>query len=215
MPDGSVKSKNKSKETHLTFKYMPGFGNDFESEALPGALPQGMNSPQKCAYGLYAEQLSGTPFTAPRSRNERTWCYRIQPSVKHLNKLAKISLPYWKSAPCISDNVISLGQYRWDPIPATKSGDTFITGMRTITTTGDVNMQTGMASHVYVADKSMDQEYFYSADSELLVVPQSGALVFKTELGLIDIAPGEVALIPRGLVFSVMLQDDICRGVVL
>ena len=93
MPDGSVKSKSKSLETNLKFKYMPGFGNDFETEALAGALPQGMNSPQKCAYGLYAEQLSGTPFTAPRSRNERTWCYRIHPSVKHLNKLEKISLP--------------------------------------------------------------------------------------------------------------------------
>ena len=214
MPDGSVKSKNKSLETNLKFKYMPGFGNDFETEALPGALPQGMNSPQKCAYGLYAEQLSGTPFTAPRAKNERTWCYRIHPSVKHLNKLEKISLPYWKSAPCITDDVISLGQYRWDPIPITKKGDTFISGIRTITTTGDVSMQTGMASHVYVADKSMDRDYFYSADSELLVVPQLGGLVFKTELGLIDIAPGEVALIPRGLVFSVLLQDEICRGFV-
>ena len=95
MPDGSVKSKGKALKTNLKFKYMPGFGNDFETEALAGALPQGMNSPQKCAYGLYAEQLSGTPFTAPRSRNERTWCYRIYPSVKHLNKLEKINLPHW------------------------------------------------------------------------------------------------------------------------
>ena len=214
MPDGSVKSKSKAPKTNLKFKYMPGFGNDFETEALAGALPQGMNSPQKCAYGLYAEQLSGTPFTAPRARNERTWCYRIHPSVKHLNKLEKISLPYWKTAPSINDDVISLGQYRWDPIPITKKGNTFIAGMRTITTTGDVGMQTGMASHVYVADKSMDNDYFYSADSELLVVPQIGGLVLKTELGLIEIVPGEVALIPRGLVFSVLLQDEICRGFV-
>ena len=92
MPDGSVKTKNKSKEANLVCKYMPGFGNDFETEALAGALPQGMNSPQKCAYGLYAEQLSGTPFTAPRSRNERTWCYRIQPSVKHLNTIQLLNL---------------------------------------------------------------------------------------------------------------------------
>jgi len=53
--------------------YMPGFGNDFETEALPGALPHGQNSPQRCAYGLYAEQLSGSPFTAPRGINERSW----------------------------------------------------------------------------------------------------------------------------------------------
>ena len=148
MPDGSVKSKNKSFETNFKFKYMPGFGNDFETEALADALPQGMNSPQKCAYGLYAEQLSGTPFTAPRSRNERTWCYRIHPSVKHLNKLEKINLPYWESAPCISEDIISLGQYRWDPIPIIKKGDNFITGMRTITTTGDVSMQTLSLIHI-------------------------------------------------------------------
>ena len=140
MPDGSAKSKSKVLKTNLKFNYMPGFGNDFETEALAGALPQGMNSPQKCAYGLYAEQLSGTPFTAPRARNERTWCYRIHPSVKHLNRLEKISLPYWKSAPCVSDDIISLGQYRWNPVPIIKSGNTFISGMRTITTTGDVNM---------------------------------------------------------------------------
>jgi hypothetical protein len=81
------------------FWRMPGFGNDFETEALPGALPQGMNSPQKCNYGLYGEQLSGTAFTAPSHQNERTWCYRIRPSVKHSSPLQKIDLPYWKSAP--------------------------------------------------------------------------------------------------------------------
>ena len=134
MPDGSTKSKDKNHKVKLEYKYMPGFGNDFETEALPGALPQGMNSPQKCSYGLYAEQLSGTPFTAPRSRNERTWCYRIRPSVKHLGSLKKISQPYWKTAPCINDEIISLGQYRWDPVPYDKKGNTFISGMRTITT---------------------------------------------------------------------------------
>ena len=91
-------------------KYMPGFGNDFETEALKGALPQGMNSPQKCAYGLYAEQLSGTAFTAPRGQNERTWCYRIRPSVRHVGRFDKIAMPYWKSAPNIDPDVASLGQ---------------------------------------------------------------------------------------------------------
>ena len=214
MPDGSTKSKDKNHKVKLDYKYMPGFGNDFETEALPGTLPQGMNSPQKCSYGLYAEQLSGTPFTAPRSRNERTWCYRIRPSVKHLGSLKKISHPYWKTAPCINDEIISLGQYRWDPVPYDKKGNTFISGMRTITTTGDVNMQTGMASHVYLADKSMDKEFFYSADSELLIIPQEGGLIFHTELGIIDIFPGDIALIPRGLVFSAKIATDLCRGFV-
>jgi len=194
--------------------YFPGFGNDFETEALPGALPQGRNSPQLCPYGLYAEQLSGTPFTAPRGQNERTWCYRIQPSVKHVGRFIPIAMPYWKSAPHILDNVTSLGQYRWDPISHTDEPHTFVTGMRTITTAGDVNTQTGMAAHVYLANTSMQDDYFYSADSELLVVPQQGRLRFVTELGVIDLEPQEIAIIPRGLVYRVEVVEGPARGFV-
>ncbi len=194
--------------------YMPGFGNDFETEALPGALPQGMNSPQKCEYGLYAEQLSGTAFTAPRGQNERTWCYRIRPSVKHTSRFNKIDMPYWKSAPCVDDDIISLGQYRWDPVPHSDEGLTFVTGMRTITTAGDVNTQVGMASHIYLATESMKDEYFYSADSELLVVPQEGRLRFCTELGVIDLEPKEIAIIPRGMVYRVEVIEGPARGFV-
>ena len=124
--------------------YMPGFGNDFETEALPDALPQGMNSPQKCNYGLYGEQLSGTAFTAPQHQNERTWCYRIRPSVKHSHRYEKIEVPHWKSAPHVDPDVISLGQYRWDPPEMTGESLTWVTGMHTMTTAGDVNIQVGM-----------------------------------------------------------------------
>lgn len=191
--------------------YMPGFGNDFETEALPGALPQGMNSPQKCSYGLYGEQLSGTAFTA--NPPERTWTYRIRPSVKHSARYTKIDLPYWKSAPCVDPDVISLGQYRWDPVEATGE-TTWLTGMRTMTTAGDVNTQVGMASHIYLVTESMVDSYFYSADSELLVVPQEGRLRFCTELGVIDLAPQEIAIIPRGLVYRVEVLEGPCRGFV-
>ncbi len=194
--------------------YMPGFGNDFETEALPGALPQGQNSPQKCEYGLYAEQLSGTAFTAPRGQNERTWCYRIRPSVKHTSRFAKIDLPYWKSAPHIDPDVISLGQYRWDPVPHTDDALTWLTGMRTMTTAGDVNTQVGMAAHIYLITASMQDEYFYSADSELLVVPQEGRLRFCTELGVIDLEPKEIAILPRGLVYRVEVLEGPARGFV-
>jgi homogentisate 1,2-dioxygenase len=195
-------------------EYMPGFGNDFESEALPNALPQGMNSPQKCEYGLYAEQLSGTAFTAPRGQNERTWCYRIRPSVKHTGKFNKINMPYWKSAPTIEEDVISLGQYRWNPVPHAEQDTTFVTGMRTMTTAGDVNTQVGMAAHIYLATKSMTDEYFYSADSELLVIPQEGRLRFATELGIIDLEPKEIAILPRGLVYRVEVLEGPARGFV-
>jgi homogentisate 1,2-dioxygenase len=196
--------------------YMPGFGNDFETEALPGALPQGQNSPQKCNYGLYAEQLSGTAFTAPRGQNERTWCYRIRPSVRHTGDFAEIELPYWKTAPNIVPKVTSLGQYRWDPVPLPKADSdlTWITGMRTMTTAGDANTQIGMASHIYLVTSSMQDEYFFSADSELLVVPQEGRLRFATELGIIDLEPKEIAIIPRGLVYRVEVLEGPCRGFV-
>ena len=194
--------------------YMPGFGNDFETEALPGALPEGRNSPQRCAYGLYGEQLSGTAFTAPSHQNERTWCYRIRPSVKHSARYEKIALPYWQSAPNVDPDVISLGQYRWDPVPHSDAPLTWLTGMRTMTTAGDVHMQVGMAAHIYLVTQSMQDAYFYSADSELLVVPQEGRLRFCTELGVIDLAPQEIALLPRGLLYRVELVEGPARGFV-
>jgi len=194
--------------------YMSGFGNDFQTEALPGALPEGMNSPQKCNYGLYGEQLSGTAFTAPGHQNERTWCYRIRPSVKHSDRYKKITLPYWRSAPDIDPDVISLGQYRWDPVPHSDDALTWLTGMRTMTTAGDVNTQTGMAAHIYLVTSSMADAYFYSADSELLVVPQEGRLRFSTELGIIDLEPKEIAIIPRGLLYRVELIEGPARGFV-
>ena len=191
--------------------YMSGFGNDFETEALRDALPKGQNSPQKCAYGLYAEQLSGTPFTAPRGKNERSWCYRIRPSVKHTNRFQRIQMPFWKSAPHVLEDVISLGQYRWDPVKIDEKTN-FITGIRTMTTAGDVNTQVGMAAHVYIASIDMIDEYFYSADSEILVVPQEGKIRFLTEMGVIDVEPQEIVIIPRGLLFKVEIVEGPARG---
>ncbi|QGZ35416.1 homogentisate 1,2-dioxygenase [Stappia indica] len=192
--------------------YMSGFGNDFETEALPGALPQGQNSPQRAPYGLYAEQLSGSPFTAPRGTNERSWLYRIRPSVKHSGRFSPVSLPEWKSAPAVDDHSLALGQLRWDPVPIPQTPVTFLTGMRTMTTAGDVNGQAGMASHVYVANTDMVDEYFFNADGELLIVPQEGGLRIATELGVMDVVPKEICVIPRGMVFRVELLDGKARG---
>ena len=194
--------------------YMPGFGNDFETESLEGALPEGQNSPQRCNYGLYGEQLSGTTFTAPQAQNERTWCYRIRPSVKHANRYEKIQNPYWISAPNIDQDIVSLGQYRWDPVPHSDLSLNWINGMRTMTTAGDVNTQVGMAAHIYLVNTSMVDDYFYSADSELLVVPQEGSLRFHTELGIIDLEPKEIGILPRGLLYRVEVTNGPCRGFV-
>ena len=189
--------------------YMPGFGNDFETEALPGALPVGQNSPQRTAYGLYAEQLSGSPFTAPRGTNERSWLYRIRPSVRHAQKFRKATLPYWKTAPSLGEHDRPIGQLRWSPVPIPKEKLTFLTGMRTMTTSGDVNTQAGMAAHVYLATQSMESDYFYNADGEFLIVPQQGSMRFFTEFGKIEVEPGEICIIPRGVKFKAELVDGL------
>ena len=192
--------------------YMPGFGNDFETESLPGALPQGQNSPQNCAYGLYAEQLSGSPFTAPRGTNERSWLYRIRPSVRHTGRFKTTELPLWRSAPANHEAVLSLQQMRWNPTPLPTDKTSFLQGIRTMTTAGDVMAQSGMASHVYAANTDMVDEYCFNADGEMLLLPQQGTLDVFTELGRLQIAPGEMCVIPRGVTFKVTLPDGHARG---
>ena len=187
--------------------YMSGFGNGFETEALPGALPIGRNSPQRCAYGLYAEQLSGSPFTAPRSSNQRSWLYRIRPSVAHIGRFQKRDLPLWISAPDTAHHDLPIQPLRWDPIPLPEEKLTFLTGMRTITSCGDVAAQGGMAAHIALVTASMTDESFWNADAEMMVVPQSSAMRFRTEFGVIDATPGEIVVIPRGVKFRVEVES--------
>src|SRR6476469_2554359 len=191
--------------------YQSGFGNGFESEALPGALPIGRNSPQRCAFGLYAEQLSGSPFTAPRMSNERSWLYRIRPTVRHWGRFRKVDAGLWLSAPAAPFEVPP-GPMRWDPIPIPQQSLTLLTGVRTFTTGGDVGSMTGAANHVYLITESMRDEYFYNADGEMLFVLQEGGLRFWTEFGIIDAIPGEFVVIPRGVQFRVALLGDPARG---
>src|ERR1700761_604565 len=175
--------------------YLTGFGNGFETEALPGALPVGRNSPQRCAYGLYAEQLSGSPFTAPRASNERSWLYRIRPTVKHWGRFRKADIGLWRTAPC-HEYEMPIQPLRWSPIPVPSDSLSFLDGIRTITTAGDAGVHDGMAAHVYLIPRSMLDECFYNADGELLFTPQQGELRLRTEFGIIDVAPGEVAVVP-------------------
>ncbi|WP_299863331.1 homogentisate 1,2-dioxygenase [uncultured Hoeflea sp.] len=196
----------------MPLTYMPGFGNDFETESLPGALPQGQNSPQRCAYGLYAEQLSGSPFTAPRGTNERSWLYRIRPSVRHTTEFTLIDRPYWKSAPHQEPDILSLGQRRWDPVPYPEGEVHFLDALRTMTVTGDVVGQVGMATHVYALTADMGDDYFFNADGELMIVPQEGALEVFTEMGIIEVAPLEIVVLPRGMMFKVSRGDGVERA---
>lgn len=192
--------------------YMSGFGNSFETEALPNALPVGRNSPQKCNYGLYAEQLSGSPFTAPRATNERSWLYRIQPGVKHQGRYRKVGGGLIRTAPNREESSLPIGQMRWMPAPIPGEKLTFLTGMRTMTTAGDAEGQAGMAAHIVLITASMTDEYFFNADGELMIVAQQGRLRFPTEFGVIEIEPGEICIIPRGVIFRCELVDGPARA---
>lgn len=197
------------------FHYMSGFGNSFETEALAGALPVGRNSPQKAPYGLYAEQLSGSPFTAPQSTNERSWLYRIRPSVKHSGRYRKVDSNLIASAPVARhDSDLPIGQLRWSPIPIPDEALTFVSGMRTITTAGDVDTQGGMAAHIVFVTRSMKDEYFFNADGEYLIVAQEGRLRFCTEFGVLQIGPGEICVIPRGVIFRAEIVGQPARAYV-
>lgn len=192
--------------------YMTGFENSFATEACAGALPLMRNSPQKAPQGLYAEQLSGSAFTAPRHSNKRTWFYRILPSVKHGRGFRPAEHPLLRTAPNRDESDLPPGQLRWKPVDIPQQDCDFLSGIRTIATCGDVFLQLGMASHVYVANRSMGHRYFYNADGEMLLVPQENAISVFTECGRLQAGPGEIVIIPKGMKFKVDLVDGPVRG---
>src|SRR5215472_5524437 len=192
--------------------YLSGFGNQHATEAVPGALPQGRNSPQHPPLGLYAEQLSGTPFTAPRHANRRSWLYRILPSAMH-QPFRRIDNGLWRSGP-FTEVEPSPNRLRWDPLPLPASAVDFVDGMATIAGNGEPSAGRGVAIHIYRATASMIDRVFSDVDGELLIVPQLGTLLLRSELGVIEAAPGEIAVIPRGVRFRVELPDGAARGYV-
>jgi len=206
-PQGKTK-KNESSAEEL--QYVSGFGNEFATEALPGALPIGQNSPQRAPYGLYTEQMSGTPFTAPRTSNRRSWLYRIRPSVMH-KPFQPADRRMLRSTP-FDEVQTPPNQMRWDPIDISTEPTDFVQGLVTIAGNGDASAHSGVAIHLYAANRSMERRVFYNADGEMLIVPQDGALIFHTEFGRIGVTLGEICVIQRGVKFRVELLDDTARG---
>ena len=196
--------------TTTELAYQSGFGNKFASEALPNTLPQGQNSPQKVAHGLYAEGISGTAFTASRAENRSTWFYRIRPSAKH-PPFRQIDNGLLRTAP-FDETAPPPDRLRWDPLALPDAPTDFIDGLLTMGGNGDAATHIGIAIHVYCANRSMTDRYLQNADGELLLVPQQGRLALHTELGILDVAPGEIAVVPRGIKFSVDLPDGPSRG---
>ena len=192
--------------------YLSGFGNDFETEAEKGALPVGRNSPKKPPLGLYPEQFSGTAFTAPRHLNRRTWKYRIRPSVLH-GPFSKIKERHFLSGP-FDEVDTPPDQLRWGAFPFPPTDVDFVDSLISIAGNGDPHSQSGIGIHIFVATKSMEGRFFQNSDGEMLIVAQKGRLRFDTELGQIEIEPGEIAVIPRGLKFRVVLLDKKARGYV-
>ena len=196
---------------HPSHAYQTGFGNEFASEAVPGTLPEGLNSPQRVAHGLYAEQLSGTAFTAPRHANRRSWLYRIRPAAVHepFQPLAHPTLHNrFDEAPATPN------QLRWGPHPMPAAGTDFVDGLFSMAGNGGPAAQSGIGIHLYGANRDMAGRFFYDADGELLLVPQSGRLRIATELGVLEIEPQQIAVIPRGVRFRVELPDGASRGYV-
>jgi len=194
------------------FEYQSGFGNEFATEAIAGALPQGQNSPQRAPFGLYAEQFSGTAFTAPRATNRRTWTYRIRPSVTH-KPFKQISNGLLRSGP-FDEAPPTPNQLRWDPLPLPTEPTDFVDGLITMAGNGSPAAQSGAGIHIYAANAAMRDRFFYNADGEMLVVPERGRLVIHTELGGLDSKPGEICVLPRGLKFRVELPEGEARGYV-
>ena len=195
----------------MTVSYQSGFGNEFASEAIAGTLPVGRNSPQRVAHGLYAEQINGTAFTAPRHQNRRSWLYRIRPAAMH-GRFEAFAQPRLHND--FGDGPVTPDQLRWSPLPMPAEATDFVDGLVTMAGNGSPAAASGIGVHVYAANRDMQGRWFYDADGELLIVPQQGRLHIETELGVLDVAPQEIAVVPRGIRFRVALPDGEARGYV-
>jgi homogentisate 1,2-dioxygenase len=192
-------------------RYQTGFGGQFETEAVPGSLPKGRNSPQRPAYGLYTEQLSGSAFTAPRHENRRSWLYRMRPTADHPPYEPYAGAPLFGPAARLEH--VPPNRLRWDPPADLPANADFVDGLVTMLTNRDPSELTGVAVHLYRASRSMTDRVFVDADGELLIIPQQGTLRIFTELGWMELAPGWIAIIPRGMKFRVEVEGEV-RGYV-
>ena len=190
---------------------LTGFGNEFASEAVAGALPQGRNSPQRVPFGLYAEQLSGTAFTAPRAHNRRSWLYRLRPAANHGPFTPYAGPSLVRSGP-FNEAPPSPNRLRWDAAPYPDGAVDFVDSWITVCGNGDTGQGAGVAVHLYAATRDMQGRAFFNADGELLIVPQEGRLAITTEFGLVEVGPEEIAIIPRGVRIRVALPDGRARG---
>lgn len=204
--ESSLPRADASGDRRAQLQYLTGFGNEFATEAVAGALPQGRNNPQHGPLGLYTELISGTAFTSPRHENRRTWMYRRQPSVV-AGRYEPYAQPYWQTG---ADPAVAVPPepLRWAPWTNPQAKADFIDGMRTIAANGGADAQCGLAVHIYIADRGMRDRAFVNADAEMLIVPQQGEVLITTEMGILQVTPREIAILPRGVAFRIDLLDE-------
>lgn len=188
--------------------YLRGFGNHFWTEAKPGSIPTDRHSPQKAPHGLYAEQISGSAFTAPRESNRRSWVYRIRPSVIHgeFKKLPATAAQQF----CPKESIAPPpNQMRWNPIPlpagsakASAPGIDFVSGTHRLLESEGCNV------YLYAMAESMRDRFFMNSDGEFLFIPETGTLRLATELGTLTVPPLHIAVIPQGLKFRVEIEGS-------
>ena len=190
-------------------RYQTGFGGHFETEAVSGALPKGRNSPQRPAFGLYTEQLSGSAFTAPRHENRRSWLYRMRPTADHRPFVPYSGAKLFAAPP--STDALAPNRLRWDPAELSQNTD-FVDGLATMLHARQPEDLEGCAVHLYRADKAMAGRVFVNADAEMMIIPQDGAVTLETELGRLQLVPREIGVVPRGMKFRVVMRGNGSRG---
>ncbi|KAG9510865.1 Homogentisate 1,2-dioxygenase, partial [Fragariocoptes setiger] len=199
------------------FVYMNGFGNEFESEVHEPGIglvhnlpPPGQLNPQRCSNNLYAEQLSGTAFTAPRAAQRRSWLYRVRPSCKHGS-----FQPYTRNK-CLDFNsaIADPNQRRWMPFESPHAGEVnFIDGLALLGHSGDVASRSGsVAIYIYCfgLDMSVKRTCMQNSDGDMLLVPQRCPLIITTEFGRLRVEPKEICVIQQGMKFSIDIESK-CR----
>ena len=185
------------------YKYINGWGGYNNSEARPGTVPPLGNTPQKCPYGLYAEQISGTAFTKVQHENQRSWKYRIRPAAgQRFVRLKSTEYPI-TDTPC----VVQPQNCCWKPLPFPTKPTTFVEGMQCYMGSGSAEAKHGIRIYVYACNSSMVDSSFSSADGDMLIVPEAGTLDIKTEFGRMEVPPGFICVIQRGIQFQVELTE--------
>ena len=186
-------------------EYLHGFGNHFESESRPGILPQGRNSPQKVESGLFAEQINGSAFTSPRSHNLKTWLYKISPSVIQ-GRFAEVGHTTWISDASLGRVIRTPEALRFHPYPEASSPRDFLDSIFTIAVNGSVFSKSGSALHLFSFNQGMGNRYLYNSDAEMMLVLESGEIEVRTEMGVLELSPLLIGVIPRGIKFKIEMK---------